>query len=156
MNIFSPAEDDFLGDSGSIFDSTHIGNTDNDDGALEESTRAGGDPFGQNVDLNVDELLADTSVMFPILGEESVGDVNDLFGELELLLAVSAFFVSLFCFLNWPLVLRSMCPPCLLLDTETHRHIHTHTQTRSHNRAHTHIYSLCIDIHLFWNGNGNY
>lgn len=88
LNFFLSADEDFLGDSGNIFESTHLNNTGNDD-PLEENNEAGV-PFGQ--ELNVDELLADTSVMFPILDEESVGDVNDLFGELELLLAVSAFF----------------------------------------------------------------
>lgn len=95
-----PTDDDFLGGSGNLFDSTHNDNSDEDQ-ALEEG--AGTVPFGQ--DLNVDELLADRSVMFPILDNDndSVGDVNDLFGELELLLAVSAFFCFfLFSFLIGP------------------------------------------------------
>jgi len=45
------------------------------------------DPFTQSI--NVDELLADSSVMFPRL-DSNAGDVNDLFGELELLLSVSS------------------------------------------------------------------
>lgn len=111
-SFFCPTADDFLGDSGTLFDSTHNGNTDEDQ-ALEEGPATV--PFGQ--DLNVDELLADRSVMFPILSpilddNDSVGDVNDLFGELELLLAVSAFFCFFIFPLNWPLVPRSMWPPC--------------------------------------------
>lgn len=39
--------------------------------------------------LDVDQLLTDGSVMFPTMNDSNDGDVNDLFGELELLLAVS-------------------------------------------------------------------
>lgn len=38
--------------------------------------------------INVDDLMLDSSVMFPTF-DNSTDDVNDLFGELELLLSVS-------------------------------------------------------------------
>ena len=40
--------------------------------------------------INVDDLMVDSSIMFPIL--DSVDDVNEMFGELELLLSVSVCF----------------------------------------------------------------
>ena len=71
---------------------------DNDNGNPDRSNN-NNDPFEQTID--VDELLANNSVMFPIL-DSNEGDVNDLFGELELLLAVSVAYCLHFS--NWLLV----------------------------------------------------
>ena len=61
--------------------------SDFNNGDLEDHTYISTDPFDQ--ELNVDDLLVDSSVMFPILDSPN-GDVNDLFGELESFLSVSA------------------------------------------------------------------
>ena len=76
--------DAFLGETDNLFDSTHNGDNQDD---LLGATATNDDPFTQSIDMG--ELLEDNSVMFPILDNNNEGDVNDLFGELELLLSVS-------------------------------------------------------------------
>lgn len=79
----------FLNNASGLFDSTHDENQDEASPGSPEQTH----PFVP--DMDVDELLANSSVMFPIL-EDNPSDVNDLFGELELLLSVSVLFSCTF------------------------------------------------------------